>query len=375
MKVEVLQNKLSKALVHINKAISNRPNIPALANVLIETGGSQLILSSTDLEIGITIKLGANIAENGKLTVSAKLLSEFVNTLKPSKLILLSDGSTLVVNSVDNSAEFYTIPVDEFPEVPKTEDKALFSLNAYKFARMLRKTTFSAGTDSSRPVLTGILLKATKRNLTLFSADGYRLSKKNESIENGPDEDFKEIIPAKTLMEIEKMVSDMASQDSNIEIHNMVDKNQIIFKLEDAEIATRLIEGEFPDFDNIIPKDKNYFFSAKKQEFIDCVKLVHIFARNSIANKCLFSVDTKEQKLTLSAIASDLGNNKSSIEVFGMDGDNFEASYNAKFLQDMLNSIEGEDVLYETMSSTSPGVFKDSADEEYVHIIMPMRME
>jgi DNA polymerase III subunit beta len=153
MRIEVIQEKFAKALVHINKAVSNRPNIPVLGNVLITTDKGSVKLSSTNLEIGINAQVGADVVEDGSVTVSAKLLSEFVSTLKPGKLNIELIDNKLVVKSVDNLAEFYTIPAEDFPTVPVSEGAPMLTLSSVDFSKALDQTIFSASTDNSRPVL------------------------------------------------------------------------------------------------------------------------------------------------------------------------------------------------------------------------------
>ncbi|MBP9759161.1 DNA polymerase III subunit beta [Candidatus Dojkabacteria bacterium] len=375
MKVEIIQEKFAKALNHINKAISNRPNIPVLANVLIETEHGSLKLSSTNLEIGIIAKIGAEIIDEGKTTVSAKLLSEFINSLKPGKIQIELKDQMLSVQSVDNNADFCVISADEFPNVPSSEGKALLELNANEFARAVDKVTFAASTDNSRPVLTGVLTKITKRNMTLVGVDGFRLSQILTKIEDGPEEDFREIIPAKTMQEISKIIKDTATEKEKLEIYSLKKNNQVVYKIGNIELVSRLIEGDFPNYEDIIPKDKQFSFNVLKQDLANGVKIVSIFARNVIGNKTRFTIEPDENKLKLSAVVIDVGNNESSIDISTPVGEKLETSYNAKFMQDMINSIEGDEIIFETNGVTAPGVFKDKNNDAYLHIIMPMRLD
>ncbi|MCA9386053.1 DNA polymerase III subunit beta, partial [Candidatus Dojkabacteria bacterium] len=244
MNIKVIQEKFAQALVHTNKAINSKPNIPVLSNVLLKASNGVLELSSTNLEIGVHAKIGAEIEEEGEITVSAKILYEFVNSLKPGKLELKTDGQRFVVNSVDNNAEFFTIPSDEFPSIPIASGQPLATLNALDFADALGKTTFAASSDNARPVLTGLLFKITKRKLTLVGVDGFRLSQKVLDITEGPETDFKEIIPARSLQDVTKIIRDISSEKDEIELYSLPEKNQVIFKIGDVELATRLIEGE-----------------------------------------------------------------------------------------------------------------------------------
>lgn len=375
MRIEVIQEKFAKALVHINKAVSNRPNIPVLGNVLIATQKGSIKLSSTNLEIGINAQVGADVTEEGAVTVSAKLLSEFVSTLKPGKITLELIDNKLVVKSVDNLAEFYTIPAEDFPTVPTSVDSPILEIPSVDFSRALDQTIFSASTDNSRPVLTGVLFKATKRKLTLVGVDGFRLSHKELKIENGPDEDYQEIIPAISLSDVNKILKDSSEQDKQLEIYALKANNQVLFKIGDIELVSRLIEGEFPNYQDIMPNEKQYSFEVLKSELTDAVKIVSIFARNVIGNKARFAVDGTANKLKLSAVVVDVGKNDTSVDIAKADGGDIETAYNVRYLQDFINAISGEEIVYETNGPTAPGVFKDKKDKSFLHIIMPMRLE
>ncbi len=375
MKVSILQENFSKALNQAAKAVSNRPNIPVLANVLINCEKGKVKLSATNLEIGVNTWIGAEIAEEGEVTVSAKLLAEFVNSLQSGKLELIQVNQTLEVKSVDNRAEFMIIPATDFPEVPQVSGDPTFSLNAYLFADAINQTAFATATDDSRPVLTGLLLETTGRKVSLVGVDGFRLSKKNLKVEKGSAEDIKEVIPARSLVELEKIIKESVDEDALLEVYLQKGKGQVLFKVGNTEFTTRLVDGEFPDYTQIIPAEKNYGFKILKNEFATSIKIASIFARNVIGNKVRFKVDPESKKLELIANVVDIGNNESKVDILDIQGEGFETAYNIKFLQDMINAIKSDKILYETQGITSPGVFRDAEDPDFLHIIMPMRLE
>lgn len=375
MKISILQENLSKALNHTSKAVSNRPNIPILANILIEAKQGKVKLAGTNLDIGVNTWLGADIVEEGAVTVSAKLLTEFVSTLKSGKLEVYVVDNTLEVKSVDNRAEFNIIPASDFPSIPKVKGEPVLVLNAIGLADAITQTAFATALDDSRPVLTGILLEASERRINLVGVDGFRLSKKTVSLEKGPKEEFKEVVPAKSLVELEKIIRDLCSKDDQVEVFELESKNQLIFKVANVEFTTRVIEGEFPDYTQIMPNSKNTGFEVLKSEVSSAVKVAGIFARNVIGNKVRFKINVEEKELELKANVVDLGNNESKVALSNTFGDSIETAYNVKFVQDMLSAIKGEEIVYETKGITSPGVFKDKEDENFVHIIMPMKLE
>jgi len=375
MKISILQENLAKALNHTSKAVSNRPNIPVLANVLIEAEKGKVKLSTTNLEIGVNTWIGADVAEDGSLTVSAKLLTEFVNSLGAGKLEVYQVKQNLEVKSVDNRAEFAIIPAGDFPTVPQAEGEPIIKLNALEFAEAEKQTAFASAVDDSRPILTGILVEATERKMSLVAVDGFRLSKKNLKLESGPKEELKEVLPSRSLVELEKIIRDVASEKDTLEIFSLPNKNQMVFKIQDTEFTTRMIEGEFPDYQQILPKSMNVSFKILKSDLASTVKIASIFARNVIGNKVRFKFEPEAKTLELLASVVDVGNNESKVGVLDVQGERIETAYNIKFLQDMINAMNGDELVYETEGITSPGVFKDKEDPDFLHIIMPMRLD
>ncbi|MBN1915725.1 DNA polymerase III subunit beta [Candidatus Dojkabacteria bacterium] len=375
MKVSVLQENLSKALAHVTKAVTNKPSIPVLSNVLIEAKKGKIKLSATDLEIGINMWIGGDVIIEGSVTVSARLIAEFVGSLKPGKLNLVLEKNLFKIESEDNSAEFTIIPADEFPLVPMIEGEPLIVLNAVEFADGISQVTFATAKDDSRPVLTGVLFESTERHLGMVGVDGFRLSKRNLKLEKGPKLDFLQIIPAKALDELSNIVKDIATDKDSMEIFLLDDKNQILFVIDDVQLSTRLIEGKFPDYKTIMPKENTYKFDILKEELAATVRIAGIFARNVIGNKTRFLINPEKKKLTLTASVIDVGQNESTASLIEVEGDRLETAYNAKFLSDMLNSIKGEEIIFETNGVTAPGVFRDKDDKDFVHIIMPMRID
>ncbi len=376
MKISVLQENLAKALSYVNRAVSTRPNIPVLANVLIEADKGKIKLSATNLEVGISTWIGSEVSEPGKLTVSAKLLSEFVSSLKKGKVEMSEKDQMFAVNFVDNKAQFFIIPAEDFPKVPEAEGEVLLEVNAFKLADSIAKTSFSAGVDESRPVLTGVLMIAQEKKLTLVGVDGFRLSKKEVELEKPVKQEiFKEIVPARSLMEVEKMIREVSDEKAIVKIYYLGAKNQILFKIGDIEFSTRLIEGEFPEYEKIIPKDNVVQFTVAREELGNILKIVSIFARNVIGNKTKFKIEAEEKKLSLSANVIDIGKNESKVEIQDLRGDDFETGFNIKFLTDMISAVKSKEIQFQSNGPTAPGVFIDPEDKDYIHIIMPMRLD
>lgn len=375
MNVTVTQESFAKALNYVSKAISSNPSIPVLANVLIETSKNQLKLSTTDLELGISTLLGADVKKEGKVTVDARTLAEFVNSLSSGKLTLELKEKVLEVKNKSNSAEFNTIGAEEFPPLSVIKGKPNFKLKSVPFSKAIDQVIFSSASDDSRPVLTGILFEATVKKLSMVGVDGFRLSKKIVDIKRSVSKEFSHIVPAKALQELARISQDFCEDEDMTEVYVLGEKNQMICKVKDVELSTRLIEGEFPDYKQIIPKGSKVKFNVDKESFAQTIKVVSIFARAAVGNKSVFDFTPTKNKLKLSAQVADVGENESSVEVHTVEGDNLKTAFNTRFLADMIGAIEGEEIVFESNGVTAPGVFRDKDDKTFLHIIMPMRLD
>jgi DNA polymerase-3 subunit beta len=375
MYVTVTQESFAKALSYVAKAISSNPSIPVLANVLIETTKDQLKLSTTDLELGINTLLGADVKKEGKVTADARTLAEFVNSLADGKLTLELKDNILEVKNKTNSADFNVINAEEFPPLPKVTTKAGFKVNGASFAKAIEQVVFSVASDDSRPVLTGILFEGTAKKLVMVGVDGFRLSRKSQAMKRSGSKEFSHIVPGRALQELARICLDLCEEDDMVEVHLLGEKNQMIFKVKDVELSTRLIEGEFPDYKQIIPKEAKVKFAVDKESFGKTIKIVSIFARSAVGNKSVFEFIPEKNTLKLSAQVADVGENESSVEVHDTEGDNLKTAFNTRFLSDMITAIDGEEVSFESNGVTAPGVFRDKDDKDFLHIIMPMRID
>jgi len=375
MKATLTQENFAKALNYVSKAISSNPSIPILANVLIETTDSQLKLSSTDLEIGVSTLIGADVKSKGKITANARMLADFVTSLSSGKLDIEMKEKVLLVKNASNSAEFNVIDAEEFPPLPLIDGSPSFTVNAIAFIKSINQVVFSSASDDSRPVLTGVLFEADQNNLSMVGVDGFRLSKKRLSIKRKGTKSLKQIVPARALNELARIAGDICEDKDKIEAYLLSGKNQFLFKAKDVELSTRLIEGEFPDYQQILPKDVSFSFGVDKEALAQTVKIVSIFARSAVGNKAVFELNPSKNALSLSAQVADVGENESTVEVHDVKGEILKTSFNTRFLADMINSLDGEEIIFESNGVTAPGVFKDKDDKNFLHIIMPMRLD
>lgn len=375
MKISVTQENLERALSHALKATALKSNVPVLANVLLSTGKGKLSIAATNLEIALTTWIGAEVVEDGELTVNAKLLAEFVSQLRPGVLELWREGQSFVVKSVDNIGKFVITAADDFPVLPELPAEADLEVKSLQFAEAVEKTYFAASTDQSRPTLTGLLLESKQRTASLVGLDGFRLAKKTLKLEKGLEEDLKLIIPARALSELSRIINDTAGKKDNLEIFWLRDKNQVGFRANEVCLISRILDGEFPNYQQIIPADHIVKVNFATAELSSTVKIVGIFARNLIGNKTLVKIEAETKRVLFSTNVAEVGANESGLDAVAVEGDDFETAFNARYLAEMLGVIAGDEVIFESNGVSAPGLFQDSADADYLHVIMPMRLE
>lgn len=367
MKFTVLKENLNKALSIVGKSISTRPQLPILGNILIKAGEHSLTLSSTNLETGISYSLGAKIDTQGQTTVPGKLLTDFINSISADKIDFEVKDTTLTVKTPHTRSTFTTANPSDFPPFPALgESKKVFPLGKLKEA--VGRIVISASADETRPVLTGVKVEINSGKIALTATDGYRLSK--EQIETGDkEEELSVIIPAPSLMEMIRIAMEVKAEEVGIYI--LENKNQIVFVLPDVMIYTRMIDGEYPNIERIIPAGFKTRVVIEKDSFFQSVKTASLFARGA-AN--IIKVKIAKDGLHLSANTPQLGENEDFVEA-KVDGEEMEIAFNYRFLLDLLNIFPDDNVVLETSGALSPGLFKTEKPSSFLHIIMPVRVQ
>lgn len=377
MQVSCNQLSLAKQLAIVGRLVSSKPGLPILANVLLETADSKLKMTATDLEIGVHTWIGAEVKAEGKITIPARTFSEFVSSLPPEQVDVELDKQLIKVTTVNNSAQFNTLPPDDFPSVPGVDDGDLImKVDADEMRKAIDRVAFAAAVDDSRPVLTGIKLEAESTGLTFIAVDGFRLSRQFVELQKAVSEKTELLVPARALQELARVISDLADEEEKkkkdeVEVYVLKDKNQVVFRYKEVDLVSRVIDGKFPEYKQIIPTGYQCKFEMDTAELQNAIRIVNIFARSVIGNKAVMKFDPKSGHVTVSASLVEIGENESTIEAKA-EGEALEIGFSAKFLTDMINSIDSEKIVFEGSSSTAPGVFRPKGDDSYLHIIMPM---
>jgi len=380
MKVSCNQTSLAQQLSIIGRLVSSKPGLPILANVLLETEDSKLKMTATDLEIGVHTWIGAEIKGEGKITIPARTFAEFVNSLPPEGVTLDLENQTLKVTTVNNSAQFNTLPPDDFPSVPGIDDgDILMTVPAHDLQVAINRVAFAAATDDSRPVLTGMKVEAEGTTLTLIAVDGFRLSRQILELDKSVKEKTDLLIPAKAMQELSRIISDTSDEGSKkkndvVEMYVLKDKNQVAFRYNEVDLVSRLIDGQFPEYKQIIPTGYQTKVEMETDQLQNAVRIVNIFARSTIGNKAIMEFNPEDSTVKVSASLAEVGQNESSFEA-KVDGESLSIGFSGKFLTDMLSSIDGDTMIFEGSNPTAPGVFKSKGDDNYLHIIMPMRID
>jgi len=381
VKISCLQENLARGLAVVGRAVATRSPLPILSNILLETDQGRLRMAATNLEIGINCWIGARIEEEGSITVPARLLTEFVNSLPPGQIDmeLTRRTQTLNLKCARFEANIKGIDPSEFPNVPTADSiggrpQGALHLKADTFKRMIDQVVFAAATDESRPILTGVLTHFHQGGLTLAAADGFRLSVTTADVGVGVDETISVIVPARALAELNRVSS---GQEATIELIITPTRNQILFHLDDIDLVSQLIDGNFPDYKQIVPKSYSTQTVVSTQELLKAVKVAFLFARdaaNIIRLHVVPGSDLTPGYVSVAATSAELGDNVSELDVTGISGEEIEIAFNARYMIDALSVAGTAEVALETTTTSSPGVIRPAGGEDYLCVIMPMHI-
>ena len=375
MKVTVLQENLTRGLSTVSRAVSPRSTLPVLANILIATDEGRLRLSATNLELGITCWIGAKIEEEGSTTVPARTLADLVNTLPDPQVSLILDArtQTLNVRSGSSTNDIKGIDAQEFPPLPVPDFENAINLNVADFKEMIQQVAFSSSTDEARPVLMGVLVNVDKDTVTMAAADGFRLSVRKATLSTPVSQPISAIIPARALQELARIAAD---GEQMIQMVLPKGRGQVVFHVKDVELVSQLIDGTFPDYQQIIPRSHKSRTLLPTASLLKACKQAEIFARegsNVVRLNIKSNGELQPGKVEISAHSEETGSNETIVEAT-VDGIPLLIAFNVKFLREVLEVIKTPNVAIETSAANAPGVVKPVGDENFLHVIMPMHL-
>lgn len=376
MKVTVLQENLARGLGTVAKAVSPRSTLPVLANILIASDEGRLRLSATNLEMGITCWIPARIEEEGSTTVPARTFSDLVSTLPSDQVLLKLDPSTQTLNVRGGSStnDIKCIDAQEFPPPAIANFDDAVQINVGDFREMIHQVAFAASSDEARPVLMGVLIQVDKDKLTMAAADGFRLSVRKAVLSTPSPAPISAIVPAQALKELARVATD---SEEPIYMAMPKGRGQVVFRVKDVEVVSQLIDGTFPDFQQIIPRSYKSRTLVSTSSLLKACKQAEIFARegSNVARLNIKSAQSEMQpsEVEISATSEETGKNETIVEAT-VDGTGLLIAFNVKFLREALEVIRTPNVALETSAPNAPGVVKPVGDDQFLHVIMPMHL-
>jgi len=373
MKVSLISDNLQKKILFVNHAVSTRSQLPILLNFLIEAKEGKLVISATDLEIGIVAEVPAKTETKGSITIPAKTFVELVGMIPSGKIILETTQGGLIMTGEKEETTFQTTPADDFPKLYEDKGQQVMVLKKETMGEDFSKVVFAASPDSERPALSGVLIKEDEDGFLLVATDGYRLSLKKHALQSAKKKQTKEavsiIIPSKIIRELIQMEKDEEAQDVIVYISK--EKNQIVFSQNDTTLIGRLIEAEFPNYEKIIPADFSTKTVFEKDSLQKAIKAGYVFARQTAG---IIKLSIQKDKILISANAPSVGKNQIEVEA-KTTGEENEIAFNARYLLDFLANSGSETISFEMNGPLNPGVFKEINDPSFMHLIMPIRVQ
>jgi len=375
MKVTVLQESLAHGLSVVSRAVSPRSTLPVLSNVLVATDEGRLRLSATNLELGITCWIGAKIEEEGSTTVPARTFGDLVGTLPAEQVSLHLNTQTQALNvrAGSSNTDIKCIDAAEFPPLPVPDMEGAVLLNVADFKEMIAQVAMAASVDEARPVLMGVLVTVTGDAITMAAADGFRLSVRKGTLSQASAHALTAVIPARALNELARV-----AVDGNEMISMVMPKGrgQVVFRMKEVEVVSQLIDGTFPDYQQIIPRAYKSRTILSTQALLKACKQAEIFARegSNVARLDIKSSgDLEPGAVEISAQSEETGSNETVVAAT-IEGVGLLIAFNVKYLREVLEVVKTPNVALETSAPNAPGVIRPVGNEDFLHVIMPMHL-
>src|SRR6476469_10597208 len=363
-----MQENLARGLSVVSRAVSNR-SLPVLTNVPLKTEDGGLKLPATNLEIGITYWVPGKIEVDGATSVPARLLTDLVNSLPGGEPIdlELGDGETLHIRSGRFESNIKGISADDFPTVQTAGERPVTRIPQNVLRHALDETAFAAASDEARPILTGVLARFEGDQLTLAAADNYRIAVKTVPILDAVPE-TSVVIPARALNELARVLADV---DDPVDVVLAAARNQVLFHLDGIDLVSRLIDGQFPNYQQVVPKEHTTRAVLDREELLRAVRPAALIAHESANIVKLQIGGDGDPGVTVSANA-EVGDHVGQVDA-AVEGDGTTIAFNARYLADVLTNVSADQFALELNGPLSPGVFKPVGDDRYVHVVMPVR--
>ena len=370
MKVVCYKDKILKAINSVVKGVASKTTMPILEGILIQTNDNEIKLTTYDLEIGIEYVIECEVKEQGSTVVNAIMFSEIIRKLPDTEISISVNANNLLEIECEGSLyKLATMNPEEFPELPKIEVENGIEVEQINLKNMIKKTIFAVSMEESRPIFTGCLFEIENNKLNLVAVDGFRLALRSLFL-NKPTQNFSAVIPGKTLNEVNKILSD------SFDIVKIgVSKNQALFEMENCKIVTRILDGEFLNYKNVIPNNWDTRILVNKSNIQNSFERISLISASSVEKEKKYPVKVQVDigKVTISC-TNQTGDAKEELYV-STEGKNLEAGFNPKYFLDALKSIDDEEVYIEFVTSISPCLLKSTQNNDYVYMILPIRLK
>ncbi len=371
MKFKIPRSNFFKTLSHLQGIVDKKNSLPILANILIEAKDSNLILSSTDMDISIIEKINCNVSEDGATTINAQILYDIVRKIDDNSEIeiISNNGKLLSLRSEGSRFSLASLPKEDYPIIEKDNTGIDIVLNSKILFKLIDKTKFAISNEETRYFLNGLYFNVTneenKNTVTLVGTDGHRLAKFSHEIEKKVDQFSGVIIPKKTIYELSKLLSEI---DTNVKIS--ISSNKIVFIIGDIIFISKLIDGSFPDYKRVIPNDNTNILKINRDNLLSAVDRVSTIANEKspvIKFKLLHNI------LNLNTINSESSTASEDLETI-YEGDEIEIGFNSKYIMDIVNNLEDNEITIKLKDNSSPVIAQENSNRNLVYVLMPMRV-
>jgi DNA polymerase III subunit beta len=374
LKVQFSRENLVAKLQTVGRATAPRGAIQALSGILIRAEGDKAHLAATDAQLAIQAQLEADVSEPGSALVPGRLLSDILRVVDKDEVNVehSAESKELVITSGQARFQLRSLPVEDFPRLPEPVQDGAVSLPAPLFSRTVERVVRAASRDDTRPVLTGVLVSASERELRMVATDSYRLSVKETTLENALEKEFEANVPARALQEVSRIVRETSAGRVSAESR----ENQIVFLVDETVVSSRMIEGQFPNYRQLLPENYDHELRLDKGEFLAVVRRVGLMAQRNAPLRLTF----EQGSVAVSAQTADVGEAAETLPL-SYEGERLEIGFNPQFLQDGLESIDAEELTLKLINPLRPGLLEvepsDGESEQlgrFLYLIMPVRL-
>ncbi len=365
MRLTCLQKDLFSALNITNKAVDANNTLPVLNNVLLKAEAKKLYFTTTNLEIAITYWIETEVKNEGEVTIPSKLFTNYISYLKDEKVNITAEEGDIVIKTEDSTSKIKGIPSAEFPPIPTVEKEGGITTKSKDLKEAIQQVVFAAALNTTRPVLAGVYFFVEKDQLKMVATDSYRLAEKTITVTKAAG-DIKCIIPAKTIVELGYILDTLKEEEVDV----VVSKNQVLFSVGAVQLTSRLIEGQFPNYEQIIPKSTKTKVHFDIEEIALILKRINIFAKEN-NNKIILK--TTKEGATITTETTQYGEGEITLKT-KTEGEDNEIALNSQFVLDILNNIGGKEVILEIGEKITPIIVKPKEKSDYTHIIMPLKI-